>query len=183
MKVIIDAPSQAGTALTAQTLCCVAVYSGARWIRGPLELSTWVSGKLFFPLLAAPLFRPLLHAAKILKISARGFGCVRRARFLAAGVWVKNSGAGAGAESALGRVPARCWKHRCFLPGPARRPGRASRRLCVRVSEEGITQRERLGRAGRGVGPGPGARPSLLTFRSVAQQKIYSLGGGKMPKQ
>lgn len=64
-----------------------------------------------------------------------------------------------------------------FFLAPTRRPGRAIRRLCVGVSEEGITQRERLGQAGRGVGPRPGARPPLLTFRSVAQQKIYSLGG------
>lgn len=81
------------------------------------------------------------------------------------------------AGSALGRVPARPWKHRCFLPGPSAAPWSAIRRLCVRVSEEGITQRERLGQAGRGVGQIPGARPPLLTFRSVAQRKIYSLGG------
>lgn len=66
-----------------------------------------------------------------------------------------------------------------FFLAPARRPSRAIRRLCVRVSEEGITQRELLGSAGRGVGPRPGARSPLLTFRSVAQQKIYSLGGEK----
>lgn len=81
------------------------------------------------------------------------------------------------AGGALGRVPACPWKHRCFLPGRSMAPWSAIRRLCVRVSEEGITQRERLGQAGRGVGRRPGARPPLLTFRSVAQQKIYSLGG------
>lgn len=78
------------------------------------------------------------------------------------------------AGDGLGRVPARPWKHRCFLPGRGTAPRPAGRRLCVRVSEEGITQRERLGQAGRGVGQRPGARPPLLTFRSVAQEKIYS---------
>lgn len=61
-------------------------------IRGPLELSTWVSWKLF-PSLLPGLPAPPPHRAKFLKIWAPGVDCTLCVPFLATGASVEKSGA------------------------------------------------------------------------------------------